>query len=524
MKRYDVVIVGGGVNGLVAAGILSRAGRSVLVLEAAEILGGRAATDEFAPGFRGPATFAGIESFEPALIDQLELQRHGLETLPMGGFFLPHPDGRGLFLPSPTDEDTAEAVGRFSADDAEPFVEFERFLRRLAKVVAPLLANPLPELEPHGLGDLLDAARPAIGLRRLGAKDLAAAMRYLPMPIKDVVDERFNDELLRAAIAGGALQGSWLAPRSPGSALNLLLHRCGAVRGAIGFPLLAAGGPGALVSALERSVRGSGAEIRTEARVTQIRIRKDAVHSLALENGEEVETSTVISTIDVRRTLLEILEAGHLDPEALWRAKNIRGRGTVATMLYALDGLPQFLGTPEGDRHLTGRIQVGARMDDLERAFDATKYGRLAERPMLHLTLPSTVDPTLAPEGKHVLSVWIQYPPFQIRDGSWDTHRDRLVDSVENTLDEVAPGFRDLVTAKRLLTPQDLADRFGYPEGCLYHAEPALDQLLYLRPMPKFGWHETPLRGLYLGGAGSHGGGPLTGLAGSNAARRVLAG
>ena len=519
MSRFDVVIPGGGVNALVAANFLARGGHSVLVLEAADTVGGRAATDDFHPGFRGPATFAGLETVDPELIKALDLKRHGLKLLTDGGFFLPVPDGPSLFVPV---KGAAKAIGQHNAGDGEAYAEFDRFLGRLASVFHRLLANPLPELEPTTLGPLMDLARPAVALRRLGAADLTAAMRFLPMPIRDVVEERFESGTLRAAVAGGALQGSWLAPRSPGSALNLLLHRCGALRNPLAFLRPVAGGPGALASVLEHSAKAAGAEIRTGARVDTITVKSGRVHGVVLEGGEEIAAGTVLSTLDPKTTFLNLLEPGHLDPQTHWRAGNIRSRGTVATLLYALDALPTFHGAPEDPAHLAGRIQVGATLDTLERAFDATKYGRLSECPLLFLTVPSVVDPTLAPPGKHVLTAWVQYPPETLREGTWETRADDLVASVESTLQEVCPGFTDHILARRLLTPADLAQRFGLAGGGLYHAEPALDQMLHLRPMPNCGRHDTPLPGLYLGGAGSHGGGPLTGLAGANAAQRVL--
>ncbi len=523
-QTHDTVIVGAGHNALVCAAYLARAGRSVLVLERREVAGGRAVTEEFAPGFRCSATFAGVETFDPGIQAELKLEDYGLRLLEPGGILVPRPGGEALYL-SP-----AKVAGCPPAD-AEAFADFDGFLRRLAEALAPILGKPLPDLEPSGLGGILELLGTGWLLRRMGGRDLAEAMRFLPMPIADVLDERFESDALKAAIGAGGVTGSWLGPRSPGSALNLLLHRLGRCRGALGFPQAAAGGTGALAGALQQAAEAAGATVRTGAEVVKVLIANGAANGVALASGEEVPASTVVSDADPGTTLLSLLDPTRLQPSFLLAARSIRSRGTVAIVKFALARLPTFAGAPEGTGSLAGRVQIGATLDDLEKAFDDTKYGRLPERPYLDLTFPTIADPDLAPsrqgrdnetERRHVLSAWVQFPPYHLRDRSWDEARDDLGDVVARRIEEHAPGFTEAILAREVLTPLDLERRFGLREGGLYHAEPALDQFLYMRPMPRWARHRMPIDGLYLCGSGTHGGGGLTGLAGRNAARAIL--
>ena len=281
------------------------------------------------------------------------------------------------------------------------------------------------------------------------------------------------------------------------------------------------GGPGALAAALAAAARAAGAEIRTGAEVERVLVKKGAARGVALAGGKEIAAATVVSGADPKKTFLELVDPKHLEPSFLLAARNLRSRGTVATVAFALDRLPAFAGVEEPRRH-AGRIQIGATLDELERAFDDAKYGRVPRRPFLDLTIPSLADPGLAPEGRHVLHAWVQYPPYELREGSWEEARDELGAIVERTIAEHAPGFPEAVLARRVLTPADLAERFGLTGGCLYHLEPALDQELYLRPLARWARCATPIAGLYLCGAGTHGGSGLTGLAGRNAARVVL--
>ena len=522
MGRSDsVLILGSGLDALVCATYVARAGRRVTIVEPSETVGGCAVTDEIAPGFRVSATFQSAETLDPSLVDDLSLRRHGLDLLEPEGFSVASAEGEPWVLPA-DDAARREAIAARSSSDARACDDLDALLAQLMRGLGPLLADPLPALEVDGMGDIFALLRPALRLRRLGAQDLAELMRLLPMPIHDVVEERLMDEGLRAAVAGSALQGSWLGPRSPGSMLNFLLHRSGIERRALPFPRFVRGGTGALIGALEQAARAAGVIFRLASPVREIRTYHGEVNGLLLADGEEIPTHAVISSLDPRRTLTDLLEPLSLTPEDAWRAQGIRCRGTVALVHYALEDLPAFRGLDD-PAALRGRLQVGETLDELEQAFDDVKYGRLPRRPTLNVTIPSLTDPQLAPAGQHVMSVWVQFPPYALRERSWEEARDDLGEVVDATLDSVAPGFTGRVVTRRVLTPADLETRFGMSGGCLYHVEPALDQALYLRPMPGCGRQDTPVRGLWLTGPGTHGGAALSGQPGRNTARRFLA-
>ncbi len=526
MARYDAVVIGAGAEGLVCAAYLAGAGRSVVLVDGAEQVGGGLQSDELASGFKVPATYASVETFDPEITAELDLGSLGLEILPVGGVFVPRPGAEGLYLPPPDDADplaaAVAAISRLSLADAEAFTEFDGFLRRLATVLQPLLANPLPQLPPRGARGLLALARPALAARRLGTATLAEVLRFGPMPIADVMGERFESHALAVAVTAGALAGSWLGPRSPGSALNLLLHRCGRCRGAIAYPSFARGGSGSLATALAAAARAAGAELRLGTAVERIEVAGGRACAVRLVGGERLAATTVISTADPRTTLLDLLPSGQLGVSFLRQVRQIRGRGALATVAFAVDQSPAFDGAPQDPHLLAGRIHVAAHLDDLERAYDDAKYGRLPRRPYLDVTVPSAADPSLAPAGQHVVHAVVQFPPYTLRQGDWEGQREFLGDVVESTLAEAAPGFSATVLHRRVLTPLDIERRFAAREGCLYQVEPALDQLLWMRPIPGWSRHDTPIEGLWLGGSGSHGGGPLSGLAGRNAARRAL--
>ena len=375
-----------------------------------------------------------------------------------------------------------------------------------------MLTRPLPVLEPSGPGDVLEFLTLGWRLRSLGKKDMPEALRYLPMPIKDVLDERFETEVLKAAIAAPGLAG-----------LTLLLHRPTWTPGLFAPPVFVKGGLGVLADAVAAAARKRGAEIRTGSEVRRIVIDDDGCAAgVTLGDGEEVAARLVVSCADPRRTLLELADPAWLDPEHAFAARNVRSRGTVAIVQLALGGLPAFSGAPEGDAHHGGRIRIGATLDELERAFDGVKYGELPEKPMLDVTIPSLTDPSLAPAGKHVMQVWAQYVPYRPAQGEWDERRDELGDLVTARIEEHAPGFSGLIEHRRVLTPLDLERRLGCTGGCLYHAEPALDQMFFMRPMPGWYQYRTPIENLYLCGPGTHPGVGVTGLSGKNAATQIL--
>lgn len=523
-STFDTIVIGSGHNGLVCGAYLARAGQSVLVLERREVVGGCAVTEEFSPGFRCSATFAGVETFDAGILADLDLGSFDLQIRSPTGILVPTSADEALYLP-PMEKPEVSAwceASQCSRADGEAFVEFDAFMRRLAEAFAPVLANPLPELDEPDLGDIFDLLRKGWLLRRLGTQEFRETMRFLPMPIADVVSERFQSNALKAAIGSGGITGSWLGPRSPGSALNLLFHRVGSCRGALGFPQVAVGGTGSLTDALRRAAEKAGAEIRISSAVERIVIADGKVQGVSLVDGSEIRCERVVSNADPKTTLRYLVGPQHLPPSVVRASQSMRSRGTVAIAKFALSGLPEIASVTD-QKQLAGRVLFGSHLDELEQAFDATKYGEISERPHLDVMIPSLSDPGLAPEGKHVLSAWVQSPPYHLKRRGWHEAKDELTEIVCKRIEEFAPEFRRLILHADVLSPLDLETRFGVSEGCLYHLEPALDQALYLRPMPRWSGYRMPIENLYLCGSGAHGGGGLTGLAGRNAAQQVIA-
>jgi len=517
--RYDDVVVGAGHNGLVAAAYLAKAGRSVLVVERAESAGGTIGGEQIAPGFTAPLAFPSAERLHPAVVKELHLQAHGLQALAPAGITIVGDggplrfDGRGRMAAS-------NANGAPSPADHAALAELERLVGRIAAALEPLYGKPLPELEELRAADTIDLLKVGWRLRRLGRRDMREAMRLLPMSIRDVAEERLESPALRAALAGLGVEGAWLGPFSAGTAFNLVHHRIGAAGALFAGPSFVAAGMGALAAALEGAARAAGAEVRTGAEVTLIDAGPGGARGVTLADGGHVECETVVSDADPRRTLLGLVDPGLLEPEFLAAVANIRARGGVAVVSFALDGLPSF--------DFQGRIQLGG-LHDIERAFDAAQDGRLPDRPLVQLTIPSLLDNRVAPEGGHVATAWVQTVPRHLRSAAngdqdgWRQGREALADAVVAVIEEALPGFGDRVRARRVLAPPDLEARFAASGGCLYDVDVCLDQALFLRPLPGWCRHRTPIDGLYLCGSGTHGGGGVSGLAGRNAATQVLA-
>ena len=521
--RYDAVVIGAGHNGLVCAAYLARAGLRVLVLERRERPGGATDTAEIAPGFRVPAAAHTVGRLRASVVRDLRLREHGLRLIePDVRAFVPGRDGPGLTLWSDPRR-TARDLATVSPADAKAFPGFDRKVRSLASFMARLHAMTPPDVARPALRDAVKGVGLVRALRGLGGPAHAQeALRVLPMPVADFVAEAFQSDLLRAAIAARGVQYTAMSPRSAGSTAVLLSDSVGGDAGAAGQATLAAGGPGALSEALASALRAYGGEIRSEAEVTAVATDGEATSRVVLAAGEEIAARAVVSAADPKRTLLGLIDPEILGPTLVWRVGNIRAHGTVAKVNLALDGLPRFEGA-EGEDRLRGRILLTTGIDDLDRAFDASKYGRVSDSPVLEATIPSLSDPGLAPEDGHVMSVIVQWAPYHLREGGWDELREELGDLVLKTLEEVAPGISGLVQERQVLTPLDLERDYGLTEGHPLHAEPGLDQFFAWRPL--WGWarYRMPVPGLYLCGAGAHPGGGVTGAPGANAAREILA-
>jgi phytoene dehydrogenase-like protein len=520
-KGHDIIIVGGGHNGLVAAFYLAKAGKSPLVLERRERTGGAAATEEIAPGFRAPVLAHAFGPIRPDVARDMRLESHGLSPITPDPYLVAlSPDGRAIAF-SRDAAHTATSIAAFSRRDAERYPEFQASLTRIARLLEGLLDGPPPDIDRPSPSDLWSLAQSGRRFRALGRRDGFRLLRWMPMAAADFVGEWFETDLLQAAIAARGIHGASLGPWSAGSAAILLLAAAlDPLPG--GGATTARGGPGALAAALAGAAESAGARIRTGAAVARILVRNGAATGVLLENGEEIAAPTVVSNADPRRTFLHLLDPLDLEPGFAARARNYRTPGTVAKLHLALDGLPSFPALGGDAARLAGRVHIGPGIDYLERAFDASKYGVFAEEPYLDVTLPSVSDPSLAPAGKHVMSVHAQFAPYTLRGVGWNDRRDALANAVLKTLTAYAPDLERHVLHRHVLTPVDLEREFGLTGGHIHHGELSLDQLYTMRPILGWARYRTPIAGLFLCGGGTHPGGGITGASGRNAAREIL--
>ena len=517
----DVLIIGGGHNGLVTAFYLAKAGFKPLVLERREQVGGSAITDEFHPGFRCSTLSHSAGPLLPSVVRDMQLENHGLKSItPETCVTALSPEGRALSLY--TDENkSAQSIAAFSQKDAAKYPEFAASLAKISKVIAEALATTAPDIDHPSGGDLWSMLKTGRALRNLGKRDMYRVLRWGPMAVADLVAEYFETELLRAVIAARGIFGTFLGPWSAGSALQLLIRAAGDSH-PTGSAFFAAGGMGALTQAMASAAQAAGAEIRTSAEVIEIRVKDGAATGVLLGTGEEISAKAVISNADPKRTLLKLTDPTHLSPDFVQKLQHYRGNGTVAKVNLALSSLPTFTALKNGDgAALKGRIHIGHEIDYLERAFDESKYGQFSKQPYLEATIPSLADPTLAPDGKHVMSIYMQYAPYKLK-GNWDEQRKALGQTVVQTLAQYAPNLPELILTHQIITPLDLEEVYGLTGGQIFHGDLALDQFFTMRPLLDWARYRTPIENLYLCGSGTHPGAGLTGGSGANAAREIL--
>ncbi|HXM93077.1 MAG TPA: NAD(P)/FAD-dependent oxidoreductase [Candidatus Dormibacteraeota bacterium] len=534
-----VVLIGGGHNALIAAIYLAKGGFKPLVLERREILGGGAITEEFHPGFSVSTLAHTLGPLRTDIARDLQLDKFDFEVLhPDPRLFAPAPDGRALLFYDDHAK-TAGGVARLSAKDAAKYTQFAAALEEIAGVFAQLTSITPPAIDKPTPEDLWNLLKTGRGIRSLGKNGIFNLLRWGPMAAADFAAEFFETELIRAVIAARGIFGTALGPWSAGSTAVLLL-RAAADAHPVGSAAFPRGGLGSFARALTECAKQSGVEMRTSAEVQHIRVKNGAVIGVVLADGEEIAVQAVVSGVDPKRTFFNLLDPSHLDPTFALRIRNIRAAGTVAKVNLALRALPSFpalAGTvgPDGFRQaLSGRIHIGPEIDYLERAFDASKYGEFSPAPYLDLTIPTLLDPALAPEGQHVLSAYVQFAPYKLVDRSasarnvapnplnWNAQREYLGDTVIDTLAAYAPNLPDLVEAVQVITPQDLETTYGFTGGHIFHGELALDQLFTMRPVLDWARYKTPIHGLFLCGSGTHPGNGLTGGSGANAAREII--
>jgi phytoene dehydrogenase-like protein len=515
--RYHSIIIGGGHNGLSCANYLARSGRSVLVLEACERLGGMAITREFAPGFRASVGAHLLNQMPERLIADLALESHGLRWAAQG---LSTVALNGTSPPLIIGPGGSAVIGTDPPSDAQAYTQFERQMRRFAQVLNALLTQTPPRLGTERWADRLSLLKTGWRIRRLGRRDMRELLRIGGMNAYDLLHEHFKSPLLQGAIGLDAVLGTNLGPRSPGTVMTLL-YRLAAQFGARARGLaLPIGGLGAVADALAAAARQAGVEVCTGTPVVRVLVHNDRACGVRLASGQEVAATTVISSADPKTSFIGLVGAEHLDAGFVRQVSHLRTQGAAAKLHLALSGLPAFTNLPTGAHG--SRLLISPTLEYLEHAYNHSKYGEYSQSPALEITLPSVHDASLAPPGKHVLSAVVQYAPYRIA-GGWGSQRERFTELLIDTIAQQAPGVRSMVLASELLTPEDLEREFRVTGGHWHHEDLALDQLYMVRPVPGAAQYATPLPGFYLCGAGCHPGGGVMGLAGQNAARQVLA-
>jgi len=517
----DVVIIGGGHNGLVTAFYLAKAGYKPLVLERRPQPGGAAITEEFHPGFRCPILAHAAGPLRPDIVRDMQLERHGLKFIkPDVATVSLSPDGRALTLYRNLEKSVQE-IGKFSQKDAGRYPEFQQTLNKISKVIGEALALAPPDIDHPSKGDLWGMLQTGRTIRKLGKADMYRLLRWGPMAVADLVAEYFETELLRATIAARGIFGTFLGPWSAGTSLVLLIRAAGDAH-ASGLATFAVGGAGAITQAMAAAATQAGAEIRSNAEVIEVSVGNGVATGVVLATGEEISAKAIVSNADPKRTLLKLVDPVHLSPDFAMKLQHYRMPGTVAKVNLALSGLPKFAALNGDSAALSGRIHIGPEIDYLERAFDESKYGNFSKQPYLEVVIPTIEDPSLAPDGKHVMSIYAQYAPFKLKNSDWESQRVPLGDTVVKTLSQYAPNLPELILTHQIITPQDLEDTYGLTGGHIFHGELALDQFFTMRPLLDWARYQTPIKNLYLCGSGTHPGAGLTGGSGANAAREIV--
>ncbi len=523
-ETWDAIVVGGGHNGLTCAAYLAKAGKKVLVLERRHVLGGAAVSEEVFPGFTFSVCSYVVSLLRPWIIRDLELSRFGLEMIPLECSFSPLPDGDSLCRWSDP-ERTRTEISRFSRRDAELYPEFGLAMMQMARFAKPVIDAPAPDpasLNPRELIELLKLGRHFQDAER---DDLAVRLKLFTMSAADYLDEWFESDVLKAPMSVSGIIGTFQGVRSPGTAYVMLHHYMGEIDGAFRSWGFAKGGTGGVSNAIAASARHFGAEIRTNAAVERVLCSGGTARGVVLANGDELAAREVVSGCDPRLTFLGLVGREELPDDFATQIERFKFRGSSGKVNIALDRLPPFPGR-EGDLHLRGDIAVAPGVEYLERAFDDAKYGDFSRRPYINIVLPSIVDPSVAPPGKHVMSCFVQYAPYDIKEGPerWPERREAFGDAVCDTIEELAPGFKDSILHRQVLSPWDLEREYGLTEGNIFHGELSLEQLAFLRPAAGWARYRTPVKHLWLCGSGAHPGGGIMGSPGALCAKTMLNG
>ncbi|HYV20686.1 MAG TPA: NAD(P)/FAD-dependent oxidoreductase [Verrucomicrobiae bacterium] len=521
-QRYDAIVIGGGHNGLVHAAYLAKAGKKVVVLERRHVLGGAAVTEEVFPGFKFSVFSYVVSLLRPEIIRDLELPKHGLEILPLDGTFTPL-DGDYLWRMDDHGRSIRE-IARHSRTDAETYEEFGRAMQALCRFVRPILSMLPPDPGKPDIKDLLNLLFLGKRLKNLPYEDRYNLIQLMTMSAADFLDQWFETPALKGTMSASGIIGTFLGVRSPGTAYVLLHHYMGEIDGAFRAWGFAKGGTGAISNAIGSSAAALGVEVRREAPVARIIVKHGKTVGVALESGDEIHADLVSSSLDPRMTFIKLLEPGAVSDEFLEEVKHYKYRGSSGKVNLALDGLPDFTCLPGNGAHLRGAISISPSMDYMEKAYDEAKYGAFSRRPYMDCVIPSLTDPSVAPPGKHVMSCFVQYAPYNLKEGpqDWDRQREAFGDTVVDTLAERCPNIKKLILHRQVMTPLDIERITGLSEGNIFQGELSLEQLFFLRPVAGWARFRTPVRNLYMCGSATHPGGGIMGAPGRLSALEVL--
>jgi phytoene dehydrogenase-like protein len=520
-SKYDAIIIGGGHNGLVNAAYLARAGKKVLVLERRHVVGGAAVTEEIFPGFKFSVCSYVVSLLRPEIIRDLDLPRHGLEILPLDGTFTPMPSGDYLWRVNDHSK-TRREIARHSRVDAEAYEEYGKAMAEMARFVKPILSMTPPDptrLAVDGLKKLLFLGR---RFQALPYQDKYNQVQLMTMSAVDFLDQWFETDVLKATMAASGIIGTFLGVRSPGTAYVLLHHYMGEIDGAFRSWGFARGGTGAISSAIADAAREAGVEIRTRSPIARILVRGGKATGVVLENGDEILADVVSSSVDPHLTFLKMIEPRILPEDFLEEVRRYKFRGSSGKVNLAVDALPDFQCLPGPGAHLRGAISISPSVDYMERAYDEAKYGDFSSRPYIDMVIPTLTDPSVAPPGKHILSCFVQYAPYRLREGTWDEKREAFGDTVVDTIAEYAPNLKNIIIGRQVITPLDLEREWGLTEGNIFQGELSLEQLFFLRPVPGWAQYRTPIKNLYMCGSATHPGGGIMGAPGRLAALEIL--
>jgi phytoene dehydrogenase-like protein len=524
-------MIGGGHNGLVAAGYLARAGLRVIVLERRNVIGGACVTEEVWPGFKVSTLSYLCSLLQPRIIEELELKKFGYHIYPKDpSFFTAFPDGRHIFFWQDLQRTVAE-IGKFSKHDAEVYPRYEEELAHLAEWVESLLLETPPNIVRRKLGDLMTLGKLGLRTLKLGDDGITSLVKIMTQSAREFLEERFASEEIKTTLATDGVIGANGGPATPGTAYILLHHVMGGAAGPRGLWGFIRGGMGEISAALARSAEAKGATIRTNAEVESILIKDGQAYGAVLSNGDEFHARLVVSNADPKRTFLKLVKGEHLAPDFRKSIENVRVEGCSFKINLALDGLPNFKAFPNapgasahepGLPHKT-TMHVCPTMDYVDRAWEDAKQGRPSEHPMLECTIPTAYDDSIAPPGKHIMCIFAQYAPYTLKDAVWDqTLKDRFADRCIDALADYAPNIKEIIMHRQIISPLDLEQEYGLTGGNIFHGEMELDQLFFLRPVAGWAQYRTPIRNLYLCGSGAHPGGGVIGAPGYNAAREIL--